>query len=374
MIDQFLTEIIWSSASALDCYWLPSINMCPNTIKCSTKGSEISLERKPIKTKWSFVVYEIMNTSAIISSPVQWTSSLLSQLTLFFFGCLLLLCLVIVGLVANITVCVVMFRGGRFKKHLSNFMLFHLSITDIAYRLIVVPGQWASIFYPFETKPTMLCKVAKTFLYTFNTAVFTSLVVTAFDRHQSITRPFQRLKHKPKLYRYLLAVWGYSIMCALPQMLNSGNGTHAVNFTLPAKGANSTYAVHFCVSSNTGSSQRIVALIYFVLGFLVPLLLITVAYSKISVFLWRKSRNRMINQAALKSKGKALRMLVLMVLGFVICLGVPQLYELMKSFGFKGQAAIGVLSVILYLSSSVINPVIYGLYSAEFKQGLKQGR
>ena len=315
-----------------------------------------------------------MNTSAIISLRIQWTSSLLSQLTLLFFGCLFLLCLVIAGLVANITVCIVMLRGGRFKKHLSNFMLFHLSITDIAYRLIVVPGQGASIFFPFENTPTMFCKVAKTFLYTFNTAVFTSLVVIALDRHQSITRPFQRLKHKPKLYRYLLAVWGYSIVCALPQMHNSGNGTHAVNFNLSTNRANATYAIHFCVSSNAGSAQRIVALSYFILGFLVPLVIITVAYSKISVFLWRKSRNRMINQVALKSKGKSVRMLVLVVLGFVVCLGIPQLHDLMNSYGFKEQAAIAVLSVILHLSSSAINPVIYGIHSAEFKQGLKQGR
>ena len=328
-----------------------------------------------IKLMRSFVFHEIMNTSAVMASPIQWTSSWLPLLTLFFFGCIFLLCLLIAGLVANITVCVVMLRGGRFKKHLSNFMLFHLSITDIAYRLIIVPGQWASIFYSLETRATMFCKVAKTFFYTFITAVFTSLVVIAFDRHQSITRPFQRFKHKPKLYRFFLAVWVYSILCALPQMLNSGNRTLSVNFNISSKGINSTYAgFHLCVSLNAGSTQRTVALIYFILGFLVPLVIITVAYSKISVFLWRKSRNRMINQAALKSKGKAVRMLVLVVVGFVVCLGVPQLYDLMKSFGFKDQAAIGVLCLILQLSSSVINPIIYGLYSAEFKQGLKKGR
>lgn len=64
-------------------------------------------------------------------------------------------------------------------------------------------------------------------------------------------------------------------------------------------------------------------------------------------------------------------MLVLVVLGFVVCLGVPQLYDLMQSFGFENQVAIVLLSFILELSSSVINPIIYGFYSAEFKQGLK---
>ena len=79
----------------------------------------------------------------------------------------------------------------------------------------------------------------------------------------------------------------------------------------------------------------------------------------------------MINQAALKSKGKALGMLVLVVLGFVVCLGVPQLCDLMRSFISKGKAEIVLLSFILEMSSSIIIPIIYGFYSADFNQGLK---
>ena len=288
-----------------------------------------------------------MNSSAVINSRIQWINSLLPPLTML----LLLLCLVIAGLIANMTVFVVMVRGGRFKRHLSNFMLFHLAITDIAYRLIVVPAQYISTLYPFETKPTIFCKVTKTFIYMFNTAVFSSLVIIACDRHQSITRPFKRLRHKPKFYQYLLVV-GYSSVCAFPQMYNAG--ASAINVTSSYKGKNNTFAFHLCSPSNEGSSQRIVAMIYFVLGFLVPLLMITFAYSKIAVFLWIRSRNRMINQAALKSKGKALRMLVLVVVGFVVCLGAPQLFDLMKSFSLMDQVAITFLAFILQLSSYLI--------------------
>ena len=96
-------------------------------------------------------------------------------------------------------------------------------------------------------------------------------------------------------------------------------------------------------------------IIYFMLGFFMPLIMISVAYSKIAVFLWKKSRNRTINQAAMKSKGKAVRMLVLVVLGFVICLGAPQVFDLMKSFGLKDQVAIVYLA--LYFNCQVLSSI-----------------
>ena len=311
-----------------------------------------------------------MNTSSVISHRTHWIIGRFSHLTSWLPFCCSVIILVVLGLIANITVCFVLLRGGRFKKHLSNFMLFHLSITGIAYRLVVVPSQWVALFYPFRAKPTLLCKVAKTVRFTFNTAVFTSLVIIAFDRHTSITRPFQRLKHKPKFYRYLLAVWGYSLLCAAPQMYKAG--TLVLNYTTSYNATYVTAALYHCsFPSNKGFASSTVAIIYYILGFLVPLVVIIIAYSNIYVFLRRKRRNRMINQAALKSTGKALRMLVLMVLGFVVCLGVPQLCDLLRSFVSRGKAEIVFVSFILELSSSIINPIIYGFYSADFNQGLK---
>ena len=105
----------------------------------------------------SFTI-EIMNTSSVINPRTHWINARFSRLTSWLPSLHFVISLVVFGLIANITICFVMLRGGRLKKHLSNFMLFHLSITGIAYRLIVVPSQWAALFYPFLVKPTMLCK------------------------------------------------------------------------------------------------------------------------------------------------------------------------------------------------------------------------
>ena len=309
-----------------------------------------------------------MNISDV-NSHIERTNSLLSKLTLLLLGCGFLLFLVILGVIANITVCTILTQRRRYKKHLSNFMLFHLSITDIAYRLIVVPGQLIASLLPIQNKNVLICKVTKTLLFSVHTAVFTSLVVIALDRHQSITKPFQRLGRKPRFYLYVMAVWGYSILIASPQMYSEGIG-RVFNITFPGKkDVNDTFSLNYC-SPTQGSTQRILATaVYFILGFLIPLVIITVAYSKIAFYLWRKSRKRSTNQAALKSKGRALQMLVLLVLGFVVCLGVPQVKDLINSFGFD-DLFFSLLATALQLSSSVINTVIYGIYSSEFKRGL----
>lgn len=296
----------------------------------------------------------------IISSP---------KLTLMFLGCGFLLFLVIIGVLANITVCSVLMRNRRFKKHISNFMLFHLSITDMVYRLIVVPAQLIALVLPIQNKPVLLCKLSKTLSHTVHTAVFTSLVVIALDRQQSIMRPFKRLGHNPKFYLYVLAIWSYSIVIATPQIYIE-EVRNLLNVTVPnVEGMNVTYHWQVC-SSSKGSTQGLLTIVYFILGFLVPLLIITVAYSKVAIYLWRKSRNPAVNQAALRSKGKSLQMLVFMVFGFVVCLGLPQVKDVMDSFGFDVKI-FTLCAFVLQLSSSVVNPIINGYYSAEFKQGLR---
>ena len=309
-----------------------------------------------------------MNVTGV-SSQIEGINVWLPTLSLVLLGCGFLLFLVLIGVLANITVCKVLVRDRRFKKHISNFMLFHLSITDMVYRLIVVPAQLIALYFPIQNKPALLCKFAKTLLSAVHTAVFASLVAIALDRHESITKPFKRLHHNPRFSLYILAIWGYSIFSATPQIYIE-EVRYMTNFTVSdVGGINNTYLWHVC-SPSKGSTQKMLTIVYFILGFFLTLLIITVAYSKITIYLWRKSRKKATSKAALKSKGKALRMLVFMVLGFVLCLGIPQVKDLMDSFGFDNPI-FSLIAFVLQLSSSVVNPIIYGIFSAEFKKGLR---
>ena len=313
----------------------------------------------------------IMVHPAGINSTIANTHHLLSSLTALFLVNCLLLSLFIVGVAANVVVCITLTRGCRLKRHLSNFMLFHLSVTDMVYRLIVLPSYLIATILPVESKD-LICKISQTLLSLVHAAIFTSLVVIALDRHHAITKPFQRLRHKPNFLICITAVWRYSIVCAFPHIFTEKITTFigSNNTYYNHRGVNITVIYRVCAPLSTfkdSVNQKIITTAYFTLGFLLPLAILTVAYSSIAVFLRRKSRNGITSQAAMKSKGKALRMLVLMVLGFVVCIGTPLLHDLMIAFG-SGTTALSIFAFILQLSSSLVNGLIYGFYSAEFSK------
>lgn len=105
-----------------------------------------------------------MNITDVSSQITQGMIILSPKLTLMFLGCGFLLFLVIIGVLANITVCSVLMRNRRFKKHISNFMLFHLSITDMVYRLIVVPAQLIALVLPIQKQTSVALQALQDFV------------------------------------------------------------------------------------------------------------------------------------------------------------------------------------------------------------------
>ena len=324
-------------------------------------------------TFWPYFVQSDHGSPRWYDSTTANTHHLLCILTTSFLVLGLLLSLFIIGVAANVVVCITLTRGCRLKRHLSNFMLFHLLVTNMVYRLLVLPSYLIAAISPVESKD-FICKISQTLLSLVHSAIFTSLVVIALDRHHAITKPFQRLRHKPNFLMCITAVWGYSIVCAFPHIFTEKITTliGSNNTYYNHRGVNITVLYRVCAPLSTfrdSVNQELITTAYFTLAFLLPLVILTVAYSSIAVFLRRKSRNGSTSQAAMKSKGKALRMLVLMVLGFVVCIGTPLLHDLMIAFGY-GTTAFSVFAFILQLSSSLVNVLIYGFYSAEFRQRL----
>ena len=113
------------------------------------------------------------------------------------------------------------------KRHLPNFMFFHLSVTDMVFLLIVLPSYLIAAISPVESKD-LICKTSQTLLSLVHAAIFTSLVVIALDRHHAITKPFQRLRHKPNFLICITAVWGYSIVCAFSHIHRKDHYIHWV--------------------------------------------------------------------------------------------------------------------------------------------------
>ena len=126
--------------------------------------------------------------------------------------------LILLGICVNGVICLIMFRGSRYKRNTSNFFILHLSVTELIFRLLVFP---LVIYFlvPATIVENIHCK-ALTFVSTvFTSATFISLVAIARDRHENIVHAMKAWTKKCKRtgYCYLvLPVWLYASVISIP--------------------------------------------------------------------------------------------------------------------------------------------------------------
>ena len=100
------------------------------------------------------------------------------------------------------------------------------------------------------------------------------------------------------------------------------------------------------------------------------------AYGKIAVSLWNRSKNGSIHKAVAKAKMKSTRLVVAAVPVFVVCwaptleLQLLEAYCIVENLSSKYLFIVYFWCIILQISSSSINPVIYAFLCPEFKRGV----
>ena len=113
-----------------------------------------------------------------------------------------------------------------------------------------------------------------------------------------------------------------------------------------------------------------------VVGFGAPLLYMFFAYGKIAVSLWNRSKHGTIHKVVTKAKMKSTRLMVAAVLVFVVCyaptlvLQLLEVYSIVENLSSKYLFIVYFWCIILQISSSSINPVIYAFLCPEFKRGV----
>ncbi len=95
-----------------------------------------------------------------------------------------------------------------------------------------------------------------------------------------------------------------------------------------------------------------------------------IAYTKIAVSLWKRSKNGTIHGAVAKSKVKSTRLMVIAVLGFVLCWGPKFFVDLLNVFEVysENNFELQISCFLAQTSSSSINPAIYAFFSPEFRK------
>lgn len=298
------------------------------------------------------------------------------------------LLLAFLGVIANCTVCGVLLRQKRLTKNFSNFHLFNIALTDIVFRVALTPVLATIENTAVEHGNNAVCKLGAFSSYTTLAVTFALLLGMAFDRYVHIVRPIKARKITWKHSRNVVVIsWLYAALCSSPILFSMKYTKLDWNLT-----DRSVYEICLPI---LGIPSQVSSTVFLVFAFLIPLVLMAVAYSKVLKSLWQHARSKVINSKLAEAKVRAVKMMVIIVLAYSIswgpqliwlCLQAFEVISLEDDYFWEGeeisyesqieaQIKLLIIDDIIHtftFTSSILNPVIFGYYSKSFREDLKK--
>lgn len=300
--------------------------------------------------------------------------------------------LAFLGVIANCTVCGVLLRQKRLIKNFSNFQLFNLALTDIIFRVVFTPVLIIIENTYVAHGNNAVCRLGAFFSYTTLAVSFTLLLGMAFDRYVHIVHPIRARNITWKHSRNVVVIsWLYAAFCSSPVLYSMKYSKLDWNFT--------DKSVYESCHPMLGLPFQISSCVFLVFAFLIPLVLMAVAYSKVLKSLWQHSRSKVINSKIAEAKVRAVKMMVFIVSAYAIgsgpkliwlCLQAFEVISLeydqyswegeeisydslleMEKFYIKLLIIDNVIDVFTF-TSSILNPLIFGYYNKSFREDLKK--
>ncbi|CAH3034486.1 unnamed protein product, partial [Pocillopora meandrina] len=279
--------------------------------------------------------------------------------------------LILFALIVNASICYIMIRGKRYKRNRSNLFITHLSVMELIYRFLIFP-LLVYLAVPSSGIQSFHCKVASFFSSTSASAIFVSLVAIAADRYHNILHPLENLKSKRKPTLLLSAVWVYSAVVSIPVVV-SARAVPVLEIPEAREMTCDNCAHEKLCDIPQNSLGRSSTTFYFLLAFFIPLAVIFWLYTKVAIFLYRRGKNGMMHKVKARSKSKAVRMLTITVIGYVLSLGPYVVVAMLRSYGIFNETPFGIMFLInglvdfAYHTSSLGNPLIYSYYNGNFR-------
>lgn len=279
------------------------------------------------------------------------------------------LCLVNIGIiVGNLLVLFIVWRTS--KLHQPNyFFLCSLSVADLLVGLIYCPLLIVSVVKHSWIFGNLMCHVHAVTVGISLNASLMSLGAISVDRYYFITRPlrYRDIVTRRRTGFSIALVWVHSVFWAIAPLFGWGEYTY--------EASTATCKPNW---KGEGLVDKSYALCLAVICFLVPVLLMIVAYSMIYKTARKQLRNIQIPGGVTNEqstdRNKASKT-VLMIIGmFFLCWSVYTTVSLWKLFASLSDLPPLLVRIGLYLavSNSCVNFYIYAIRDKVFRRGLKR--
>ncbi|XP_067936687.1 neuropeptides B/W receptor type 2-like [Watersipora subatra] len=265
------------------------------------------------------------------------------------------------GLLGNALAMIVVLRNPGLKMA-SVVFIFNLAVADFLF-LLSMPFVVANQLMRYWVFKDCMCKV---YFGLFGINLFASvytLLAMSLDRYIAVCcMRWNELRTRRNSVICCLLIWMIATFLSLPLLLYANLDDESCLISWP--------------ENKAISAAEAYAYYTLILGFVLPLFLITIFYTSIIIRLRKKSPG--IAEATLGKKKKRTRKVTFVVfciiLAFVVC-WLP--YWCMQIIILTASKSIGRTEMIiyqfatfLYICNSAINPILYGLFSNTFRNNV----
>ncbi|XP_028812426.1 galanin receptor type 1b isoform X2 [Denticeps clupeoides] len=256
------------------------------------------------------------------------------------FGCIFLL-----GIVGNTLVIIVIGRiKARRSRSTTNIFILNLSIADLSFLLFCVPFQATIYSLPEWIFGAFLCKFVHYFVMVSMLVSIFTLVAMSVDRYIAVVHSKKSpcIRNRRNARIGVCAIWSLSFVFAIPV------AQHQILTDHP-DAPNSSFCWEAWFEISAKHTYKVTILI---VGYLLPLLLITCCYAKTA------------------------QTVLLVVAAFLICWMPHHIIAMWVEFGDfplnNASFAFRIISHCLAYGNSCVNPILYAFLSENFRKACQQ--
>ncbi|XP_037049143.1 orexin receptor type 1-like isoform X1 [Bradysia coprophila] len=290
------------------------------------------------------------------------------------------------GLVGNALVCISVYSNYTMRT-VTNIFIVNLAVADFFVILFCLPPTVVWDVTETWFLGESMCKVVLYFQTVSVTVSVLTLTFISIDRWYAICFPLRYVSTNVRAVGSIAFIWMVALVSDIPEFLFSTTKKKALRFGINL--------FTQCVSTWEKETEKLFYIARFIVLYVLPLVMMTVAYYQIVRVLWksdtipghRESRNQTYTCGYLRPSGpaansstmgqlrarrKAAKMLVAVVVMFASCYFPVHVLNILRYTIDIGQSEVvtifSLFSHWLCYANSAINPVIYNFMSGKFRR------
>lgn len=300
----------------------------------------------------------------------------------------------LIGLLGNTLVIFAIVNFPRMRS-ITNWFLLSLACADLLLVLICIPVKCAGLYSYTWNLGGFLCTFVA---YIQNVSMICSiltLTVMSIERFLAILFPLKAryictMRHTRVV---IVAIWLWSFLMAVP-----------VIFGKKIKKVGTDRIAYWCILQFSPTHFKLYELYMFVIMFVIPVLVMAVSYTMISIEIYRIVSNRAMMRSGsecqytctergstvrqsvnstkkppaahdddAKTRKQVILMLIIVVVLFALCWGPILINNVLVAFGILNDIHMGFLKPmrtafsLMSYANSCVNPIVYGFMSKNFR-------